>query len=183
MLIKHQWLEILHQTSQRDLVVDTFEHEIGQTGLEGIPIFIDYTLCTSSEGWVSAMAEQYETSQEDIVQNCLQLGRYIGHTYPWSHKPRASYVGSILSTVRLRARVTLLQEKCTQISQDQKSLIAEVEFLHKLNVDKLGGESDELPSDVDDEHNSLEGIAAIPFGHETQSPSPSICRRHCSLPV
>jgi hypothetical protein len=38
MLIRHQWLEILHQTSQRDLVVDTFEHEIGQTGLEGIPI-------------------------------------------------------------------------------------------------------------------------------------------------
>jgi hypothetical protein len=132
-------------------------------GLDGIPIYVNYTLCASSEGWVTALAEQYETSQEDIVQNCLQLGRYIGRTYPWSHKPRASYVGSIMSTVRLRARVTQLQEKCTQISQDQKSLIAEVEFLHKLHVDKLGGDSEELPFDVDDETHPLEGPAAISF--------------------
>jgi hypothetical protein len=132
---KQSWLEFIPNHAEREVITEAFEHELDPGTLEGITLTVEFTLSASLERWVGSQAELHGTSKEDVIEQCIQVARYIAAIFPWAHTPNTHYVEAVLNVKRLLARISAAREKSEVLNQRQKVIISTIQYLHGFKVD------------------------------------------------
>ena len=94
---------------------------------EGL-IRFKFRLSSGGSGWVEAMAEEYRTTEDDVVITCLKVGKYIHENYPRAHKPEFPFVQAVLNGDRLQARAGAVRSRIQMSLDLGKAFLANADF-------------------------------------------------------